>query len=132
VEIRLLLGAMAAAIDLGGNRHHVQPIGMIVRHGKAQERQLPGAQHPAAPFNRILRFHLSRLPRAARVLRDSGRSFHLRVTLAVGGKHEAALAPHARLDPKAHLLQLPSDVETEFAFTGVDQDRNGGVGAEEL
>jgi hypothetical protein len=41
---------LAAAVDLVGNRHHMQSIRIVARHGKSQQRQLPCAQHPVVPF----------------------------------------------------------------------------------
>jgi hypothetical protein len=52
--------------------------------------------------------------------------------LPIGGKHKALLAPDARLDPKAHLLQPGPDFEAEAAFARIDQNGDRRAGAEEL
>jgi hypothetical protein len=36
--------------------------------------------------------------------------------VTIGGKHKAVVAPHACLDPKAHLLELLPYLQAEFAF----------------
>src|ERR1700680_3078702 len=52
--------------------------------------------------------------------------------MPIGGKHEALLAPDAGVDPKAHLLQLGPDSQTNAAFAGIDQNGDRRAGAEEL
>ena len=52
--------------------------------------------------------------------------------MPIGGKHEALLAPDAGVDPKAHLLQLGPDSQTNAAFAGIDQNGDRRAGAEEI
>ena len=48
-ERRMFIALIAAAVDLSGNCQHVQSVGIVERHGKAQQRQLPCSQHPVMP-----------------------------------------------------------------------------------
>src|SRR5258708_37763987 len=57
--------------------------------------------------------------------------FHLAEAMPDRGKHEALLAPDPGFDPEAHLLELSADPQTGAAFAGVDQNGDGGTGAEE-
>ena len=59
-ETRRLGRFAAAAVDLLGDRHHVDSVSVVQRHGIAQQRQMPGAQRPAVPFE-ILHAHALRL-----------------------------------------------------------------------
>lgn len=44
-------GTLAArTIELRRERRDVEPVGLIQRHGKAQQRQLPGAEQPVRFF----------------------------------------------------------------------------------
>ncbi len=52
-EVERVLGAVAAAltIELGRECRDIEPVGIIQRHGKAQQRQLPGAEQPMGSFD---------------------------------------------------------------------------------
>jgi hypothetical protein len=41
----------ASMIEERCDRHDIQPVDIVQRDGKAQQRELPGAQHPAVPFD---------------------------------------------------------------------------------
>lgn len=42
---------VAGTIELRCERHKIEPVGLIHRHGKAQQRQLPGAEQPVRFFD---------------------------------------------------------------------------------
>ena len=69
---------------------------------------------------------------ATDVMGISRRVLHLAEVLPNRGKHEALAAPDTGFDAKAHLLELGPDFQADAAFAGVDQDRNGRAGAEEV
>jgi len=59
------------------------------------------------------------------------RVFHLDEAAPNGGKHEALPAPDSGFDPEAQLLQLFPDPEPGADCRRVDEDSDGGAGAEE-
>src|SRR6185369_5066179 len=59
------------------------------------------------------------------------RVFHLPEAAPNGGKHEALSAPDTGFDPEAQLLQLVPDPQPGADRPGVDEDSDGGAGAEE-
>jgi hypothetical protein len=38
-------------IELRRERGDIKPVGLIERHGKSQQRELPGAEQPVRPFD---------------------------------------------------------------------------------
>jgi len=48
----------AKAVDLVGDSEHAEPVRVVLCQGKAQDRELPGTQHPAVLFDRALPAHL--------------------------------------------------------------------------
>jgi hypothetical protein len=50
-EVEGVLGVTAETIKLGRQCRNVEPVGFIPRHGKAQQRQLPGAKQLVRSFD---------------------------------------------------------------------------------
>ena len=50
-EVEGVPGVIAETIELGRKRRNVEPVGFIPSHGKAQQRQLPGAEQPVRSFD---------------------------------------------------------------------------------
>ncbi|MCP3374124.1 hypothetical protein [Bradyrhizobium cajani] len=45
-EVERILGAATETIELGCESCNIEPVGIVERHRKAQQRQLPGPQQP--------------------------------------------------------------------------------------
>jgi hypothetical protein len=50
-EVEGVPGAAAQMIELRRERGDIKPVGLIERHGKSQQRELPGAEQPVRPFD---------------------------------------------------------------------------------
>jgi hypothetical protein len=57
-EFRFVFTLPAKPVDLAGDSEHAEPVGIVQRHGKAQDRELPGPQHLAVLFDRASLTHL--------------------------------------------------------------------------